>query len=279
MVASTSRSIALAAADPVTANQSVYAVVEGEAPTVAPTINNIASGTVITSNEPITLTGTCPADTLIKVYKNEVLAGATFCQNGRYSIQIDLFLGANTIIVRAYNAVNTPGPESAPVVVQKTIAGVNIVDASEQFFITSEAYFKGVNPGENATWPITLTGGQAPYAVSVAWGDGKTDLMSRGVAGQFEITHKYQQPGEGFRGSYDVTIMASDAVGRTAYLRLVTIVGGQPAGVVNSIKRGYDLSGAIRIGSQLLGVALVVVLAFWLGERRELMIMKRTKRA
>lgn len=270
-----SRSIALAAADPVTIDNNVYAVVAGPTPKTAPVITNITQGAVYTDSNPLTVSGTCPNDTLLKIYKNDVFSGATFCQNGRFSIPIDLFLGPNSLIVRAYNANNVIGPESTPIVVRKELPGVNLSNASQQFFVTSNIFYKGVGVGSTLSWPITLTGGQAPYAVSVAWGDGKTDLISRGQAGTFDIQHTYQKPGDGYKGSYDVTITATDAEGSKSFIHLVSIVSGDTAGIVGGIKQGYNWSSAIRISWQLMIVAALLVLAFWLGERRESHIIKR----
>lgn len=268
-----SRSIALAAADPVTLDNSVYAVVSAPAPTTAPVISSVASGAVYTDNSPLTVAGTCPSDTLIKVYKNDVLAGATLCRNGRFSVQIDLFLGANTLIVRAYNATNNMGPESAPVTVRKDLPGLSLIDLGQQFFVTSDIYYKGVGVGESLSWPLTIRGGQAPYAISIAWGDRRTDLISKGIVGNFDIQHTYQKPGDGYKGSYDVTITATDAAGNKSFIHLVSIVSGDKASVVGGIKQGYNWSGTIRVAWQLMLVAVLLLLAFWLGERREIHIL------
>jgi hypothetical protein len=275
-----SESIALAAADPVTADNSVYAVVPGPAPKTAPAITSISEGTVFTNNDPVTVSGTCPNDTLLKIYKNEVLSGATLCQNGRFSVQIDLFIGTNTLIVRAYNASNTMGPESAPLVVRKELPGVNVAAIGQQFFVTSDIYYQGISAGKSFSWPLTLTGGQPPFALSISWGDGKTDLISRGVSGTLNIQHTYDKPGSGFKGSYDVTVITTDAVGNKSFIHLVAIVSGNPSSIVSGIKSGYNWSGAIRVAWQLLVAALLILLAFWLGERREVQIVrKRTKTA
>jgi hypothetical protein len=275
-----SESIALAAADPVTADNSVYAVVPGPAPKTAPAITNISEGTVFTNNNPVTVSGTCPSDTLLKIYKNEVLSGATLCQNGRFSVQVDLFIGTNTLIVRAYNASNTMGPESAPLVVRKELPGVNVAAIGQQFFVTSDIYYQGISAGKSFSWPLTLTGGQPPFALSISWGDGKTDLISRGVSGTLNIQHTYDKPGNGFKGSYDVTVITTDAVGNKSFIHLVAIVSGNPSSIVSGIKSGYNWSGAIRIAWQLLVAAQLILLAFWLGERREVQIVrKRTKTA
>lgn len=273
-----SRSVALAAADPVTASNDVYAVVPGPTPKTAPVITSIPQGTVYRTDGPVTVSGTCPSDTLVKVYKNDVFSGAALCQNGRFSVQIDLFLGTNTLVARAYNASNNVSPESAPIVVTKELPGVNLVNVGQQFLITSEIYYRGVNIGEQLTWPVTIAGGQAPYAINIAWGDGKTDLISRGVPGIFNIQHTYDKSGPGYKGSYDVTITTTDALGNKSFIHLVSIVAGDKPGIISSIKQGYNWSGAIRASWELMILAMMLLLAFWLGERREIHLYKKRMR-
>lgn len=270
-----SRSVALAASDPVTLDNSVYAVVPGPTPATAPVITNIPQGTVFTNSNPVTVSGTCPKDTLLKIYKNEVLAGTTLCQDGKFSIQIDLFLGTNSLVVRAFNTTNNMGPESDPVVVKKELPNVGTVTVTQPFVVTSDVNYRGVSTGQILSWPLTLSGGQPPYAISIAWGDGKTDLISRGFSGTFNIQHTYDKPGKGVKGSYDVTVITTDFAGNKSFMHLVAIVSGEPTGIVGSVKSGYDWSSAIRIAWQLLFAALLVLLAFWFGERRENKLFKK----
>jgi hypothetical protein len=275
-----SRSVALAAADPVTLDNSVYAVVPGPTPKVAPVITSPTQGQVFTNSNPVTVTGTCPNDTLLKIYKNEVLGGTTFCQNSKFSIQIDLFIGSNSLIVRAFNATNNMGPESSPVVVKKELPNTGAANVVQPFVVTSDVSFKGIATGQILSWPLTLTGGQPPYAISIAWGDGKTDLISRAIPGTFNIQHTYDKPGKGYKGSYDVSIITTDLEGNKSFMHLVAQVSGEPTGIVGSVKSGYDWSSAIRIAWQLLLAALLVLLAFWFGERRENKLFKKNlKRA
>lgn len=276
-----SHSVARAAAtDPVTSSEQIYAVVPGETPTIPAVITSPAPGAVFTTNDPVTVAGTCQNNTLLKVYKNEVFAGAAFCENGSFSVPVDLFFGLNTLIVRTFNANNMQGPASSPVVVRHQIPGGagtnNPVTTADQFFVTSEILYKGINVGDKLSWTLTLSGGQAPYAVSVGWGDGQTDLISRAQAGEFTIQHTYKEPGEGAKSSFNVTITASDQTGNKSFIQLVTIVSGDKPTVVGAIKQGYELSGPIRIALQVLAVVILVIVAFWLGERRELHLLKRT---
>lgn len=280
-----SKEVAVAApTDPVTMEYSTYAVVPGPIPTTPPVINSPGQGTVVTSNDPVTVSGTCPNDMLIKVFKNDVFAGSVFCTNGRFSVEIDLFPAANALIARAYNANNNAGPDSAVVTVRRDVLGQasdqNLNQSPEnKFVITSDAGYKGVQAGEKLSLSLALSGGMAPYAVSVSWGDGKTDLVSRTQAGSFDVSHVYDKPGEGPQNSYDITVLATDQSGTKSFIHLVTIVSGDKPSVVSTIKAGYNWSNALKIAWQLILLATVVVLSFWLGERRESFVLKRKIRS
>lgn len=271
-----SRGVSQAAAtDPVTDEYGTYAVVPGEIPRTAPVIRTVQSGTVFTSGDPITVGGSCPADTLIKIFKNDVFGGATLCNNQNFSLDIDLFIGSNTLVAKAYNGNNIPGPDSAPVVVTRNLAGGEIPPyvPAQQFFVTSDIYYKGINVGEELKWPVTLSGGQPPYAVNVGWGDGKTDLISRKEPGSFDIAHIYLVPGQGSRPHHTITITATDQHGSKSFIQLVTVVVGNDPGIISGVKRGYDLSGPIRAAWQILAIIAIVVFSFWLGERREAYVL------
>jgi hypothetical protein len=274
--------VSAAPTDPVEGQYGTYAVVPGPIPTTSPLITNVADNAVFTSADPVTLNGTCPDNTMIKVFKNDVFAGSAFCQSGRFSIDIDLFLGSNALVLRAYNANDKPGPESTPINVRQEVLGATSQDAgspttiNNQFFITSETNYKGVGINEPISWPITIVGGQAPYALSVSWGDDKTDVISRAQAGTFEIKHTYDRPNDAYKGSYNVTITAADQMDDKAFLQLVTIIGGEDASVASTISKGYNWSSTLRIAWQLLLVAILLIFSFWLGERREKVILRRT---
>ncbi len=58
------------------------------------------------------MSGICPGDLLVKIFKNNVFAGSVQCKNGSYSIVIDLFSGQNELVARVYDALDQPGPDS-----------------------------------------------------------------------------------------------------------------------------------------------------------------------
>jgi hypothetical protein len=136
---------------------------------------------------------------------------------------------------------------------------------ANQLFINSVNYHRGVRVGDELVWPVEVVGGKPPFAVSIGWGDGKTDLISRGAPGSFPIKHVYEKAGAGYNGSQTIIVKATDSAGSVAYMQLVTIVSNgktlpTPSGV---------LTGKLGIAWPLLILAVLVVLSFFLGERRE----------
>lgn len=279
-----SREVAMAApTDPVEIDYSTYAVVPGEIPSTPPVIQSPGQGAVFTSSEAVPVSGSCPDSMLIKIYKNDVLAGAEFCDGGRFSVDIDLFPAGNALIARAYNANNIAGPDSTVVTVRRDVLSQTTVTPKnnmDQFVLTGDIQYKGMNVGDKFRLPLNISGGQPPYAISVSWGDGESELVSMAQGGQFETSHVYTKPGTGQNNSYDITVLATDQAGTKSFIHLVTIVSGDEPSVVGSIKAGYNWSGALKIAWQLLLLATLIVISFWLGERREAFMFKhRTKNA
>lgn len=230
----------------------------------------------------MTVSGSCPAKTLVEVFKNQVMTGATVCQNGNYSVQIDLFAGGNSLIARAYNANSIPGPDSLPVSVLSEPPGVGLAATAalnangipaNALYLTAQEFYRGSAAGQSTSWPMTISGGQAPYALSIGWGDGKTDLISRATPGQFTPSHTYAHaPSSG----YDtIVVQATDQNGQTAYLQLVALISGKASGVTKVVGSGYSSSTLLRLAWQLLLLAIVLVIAFWLGEKREKRVLQR----
>lgn len=236
-------------------------------------------GQTFTAN-PVTVSGICPDGLLIKVFKNNVFAGSVQCKGGSYSIVIDLFSGTNELIARVYDALDQPGPDSNKVT-------VNYVDnrtgAASQVSLTTNFAKRGANPKEELIWPIILSGGIGPYAISVDWGDGTPpDLISQQFAGTLNIKHKYESP-----GIYNIVIKATDKNGGTAYLQLVGVANGQlnqETGQNGSNGSGGG-SGSANGGSgtpqakvlwQPAALAVPFVFStFWLGKKYELRMLRK----
>lgn len=280
-----SKTVASAATEG-SAEYGTYAVVPSPKPGSAPTISNIQNGTVYTTSEPILVRGSCPRDTLVKLFKNGVLAGTALCVSGSYQMSIDIFIGDNILIARAYNTNDDTSPDSTPLNVQLIPPGTRLAGTGQlnttgapagQFYVTAEVFYKGAAVGDTMSWTVSLAGGQSPYAVMISWGDGKTQLLSRSNAGPFDISHVFNKPSEA--GGYNVTIKATDQNGENSYMQFTAIIGGNKnyTGVAGGVKGGYDKSTIIRTAWQLLAIAALVVISFWLGEKREARLLKQLK--
>lgn len=243
-------------------------------PTTGATISFPRDGAVIT-NLPTTVTGICPTGLLVKIFKNNVFAGSVQCVNGSFSIPIDLFSGRNELVARVYDDLDQPGPDSNIVVVTLPFAGSFIPN---RISLTSAFAKRGAAPGQTLSWPITLTGGNGPYAITVDWGDGKTpDIISQAFPGNFNITHIYDSA-----GVYNVIIRATDKDGNIAFLQLVGVANG-PVGQNAGGTSGKDgkPSGEntiirTRVLWQPAAVAIPLIgIAFWLGTRYELFSLRK----
>src|SRR5581483_7217463 len=170
----------------------VEGTVPGAPPTKGATITFPKSGQAFTAN-PVTVTGICPNGLLVKLFKNNVFGGAAQCSGGNFSIVTDLFSGRNDLVARVYDDLDQAGPDSNIVTVTfNDTRGFN----SNSFTLTSNYAKRGASPGETITWPIIISGGTPPYAITVSWGDSKAaDLLSRPLAGSFDITHVYDNAG------------------------------------------------------------------------------------
>ncbi len=237
------------------------------------------------STLPVTVSGICPNGLLVKLFKNNVFAGSEQCTNGSFSLQIDLFSGRNELIARVFDALDQPGPDSPTVVVNFT---TNSVATASRPSLTSVFAKKGANPKEIITWPIILSGGEGPYAISVDWGDGKTpDLSSQQFAGKFNIQHAYDSP-----GVYNIIVKAGDKNGVVAFLQLVGVAngalsqdntvtgnasGGKVTGGSNSKTASANLSTPqVKILWQPAAIVVPFIAStFWLGKRYELLVLRK----
>ena len=220
------------------------------------------------SQVPITISGICPTNVLVKVFSNNVFVGSTLCINGSYSIQANLFPGQNELIAKVYDALDQSGPDSNVVTV--TFNDAQYLQFGTHVSLTSQYAVRGAPPGQELIWPILLSGGNGPYAISVDWGDGSpTDLISQLTAGLINIKHIYKTA-----GVYQIIVKVSDKNGGTAFLQLV----GQATGAAQSNSKSGQGESVVR--TQVLWWPALVMLpliggAFWVGQRSELYTLRK----
>jgi hypothetical protein len=247
--------------------------VQTPAPTSAATIATPSNGQAF-SKMPITINGLCTSGLLVKLFANNIFIGSALCINGSYSLQADLFDGRNDLVARQFDALDQPGPDSNTVTVTYNNSAFENLNVP-QLTLTSIYARKGADPGATLLWPITISGGTGPYAISVDWGDGKgQSLYSQSFAGTFNIDHIYQSAGQ-----YVVIVKATDKNGLTAYLQLVGQANGSGgSGASGSASKDGGTNVITIIKVLWIPAALMIpliLLSFWLGRRYELSALRK----
>ncbi len=241
----------------------------GKPPTTAAVISTPKNDQRFTTS-PVEITGTCPANTLVEIFRNNIFAGSTICdENGKFTISVDLLSGANAFVARVYDALNQAGPDSNTVTVYfdftaSAANGVRSLDtgAAPMILITDTVY-RGVFPNKEMTMPISVLGGVPPYAINVLWGDTKNNLYPRADNQEFRAAHTYAKP-----GIYQVALQGTDSQGRVAFLTVAAIVNGQPDPVIANAEKKDTLPQLLALWP-LYTAAVAMVVSFWLGEKRQ----------
>lgn len=260
---------ALGSPNPQSGSTGLQGTISSPPPQTAATITTPVSGQTFTTM-PITINGICPKGLLVKVFSNNIFIGSVQCDSGSYSLQADLFSGQNDLVVRVYDAFDQPGPDSN--IVHVVFSDAQFAAFGGRVMLSSNYAKRGANPGAVLSWPVILSGGNGPYAVSIDWGDSKpASLMSVSFPGSFNITHTYDSA-----GIYRVVVKASDGSGTTAYLQLVGVANGAisqaaatAGGPCNTIVKTKVLWWPSAVA------LLLIVLAFWIGRRYELAALRR----
>jgi hypothetical protein len=225
------------------------------------------------STLPVTVSGTCPDNTLVKLFSNNIFIGSVDCKSASFTLQVDLFNGQNDLIARVYDSLDQAGPDSNTVTV--TFNDGQLVAFGARVTLTSNFARMGADPKQNLSWPIILSGGSGPYAISVDWGDGKPQtLKSLTFAGPFNVDHIYDSA-----GVYRVVVKATDANGVSAYLQLVavangTITTGGNASSTTKQKVVTVTKTQILLWPSMVAIPLIL-LTFWIGRRYELLSIRK----
>lgn len=256
-------------------------IVPGKPPTIGATIDSPKSGARFSAT-PVTVSGTCPKNTLVELFKNNIFAGSVPCTGGgTYSLEIDLLIGENILLARVYDDLNQAGPDSnKPIVFYDALpaqAGplTSLDFGGAQMLLNTDAVFRGVFPNETMSMPIDILGGTPPYALNFQWGDSTNKIVPRGNNQSFTVDHVYKKA-----GTYQINIQGSDANGRVAFLTVAAIVNGQP-GIANGSTSDEPTVSNTTMARlltlwPLYASVVAIAISFWLGERREKHILMRT---
>jgi hypothetical protein len=246
---------------------SVQAVVPAVLLTEPAVITSPSDGTKFTK-KPITVNGSCPDNSYVKLYRNNVFSGVAFCSSKKFSIQTDLSVGSNKLLARVFNTTDKEGPTGNAVTVFYNPPAAST--GNQPLVINSEYLHRGYAPNQDIDWQLSLSGGSQPYAVHIDWGDKNADTLPVKDAGPFSIAHSYHRA-----GNYVIEVEVTDTSGSKAYLQLTAVVKEQlhqdlvGAGIVsgNSPLRGLRDWLWLIWPSYL--VLVLMVVSFWLGEREE----------
>lgn len=233
--------------------------VPAEPPLNAPTITFPKDGAAI-NKLPVTVTGLCQSGLTVRVFKNNIFGGAAPCVNGNYSIQIDLFSGKNILVARQYDDLDQASPPSNRVTVTFPFSPFAVAN---RISLTSSFAKRGAAPGDVLTWPIVLSGGVGPYAITINWGDGtQSDIISREFPGEFLIEHIYESA-----GTYNILIRAADKNKELAFLQIVGVGTGE---ISQSEEEGgiKEIREIIRVLWWPAAITVpMILIAYWLGRR------------
>lgn len=252
----------------------VSATVPGPAPATAPAFTSPENGQKY-SDIPIELKGTCIPDLLVKITRNNVVAGSVFCtSSGIFSIWIDLVTGKNTIKAVQYDLLDQASPDSLDLelyynpidVITGQVTSETPTVAIDRPVLSSDYSFRGVQQGETVHWEITITGGAVPYALAVSINDQKPTLYSFDTAGTKDIKLKFDKPGQ-----YAIINHLTDVKDEKARLDLAVLVNGTSnyPSIIGPVSGGSDdgkLYAKIMKVIPFYAVTASLIGSFWLGQ-------------
>jgi hypothetical protein len=249
---------------------------------------------------PITVSGTCPTDTYVKIYRNDFFSGTAICTtDGNFTLDIDLFPGQNKLDAKVFNITDDEGPGSTPITVfydvpQQPTGSSTGEQATPQpsagtsapapatpanpFTIKTDIAYRGYKVGQSIEWNFEVSGGVPPYALNIDWGDGTNSVVSQKDAGKVSVNHRYKKVGDGTKGSYKVKISGSDSEGRKTFMQvfLIIVPAGVPGFVSNTLPAGPHINGSwLKLIWPAYMVVILMAVSFWLGEREELAELAR----
>jgi hypothetical protein len=208
---------------------------------------------------------------LVELHNNGVMVGATMCVDGRFSLQVSLFSGQNELVAFVYDDTDQLGPESNRVTI--TYNNTNFSAFGELITLTSTYSRRAESIKRQLTWPLQLSGGTGPYALTVDWGDGSaSDLRSLTSAGLFNIAHAYERA-----GIYIVNVKVVDKNGVSAFLQLVAVANGEAT--ASPAEEQAKLAAQNSDGWRILWIPvafilLILPLSYWLGRRSQLVSLR-----
>lgn len=245
----------------------------------------------------IDVSGTCPVDTVVAIYRNGQPTSSTTCiAPGTFQTTVQLLLGMNTLQAQNYDALDQPGPttpqitvlyepdttpnppeanQSGDISIDPSIPEIEVPQPSEspciepkppansdQLILIVPCIIRNVFVGERFNIPIYILGGTPPYALSVDWADGsKAELYSFDKGGRHVISHTYQSPSGESSGTILSQTVSTPNI-KSIHFKVVDSTGASYE-LSTIIGLNADGSGALT-GSNPFETAINNAAAIWL---------------
>ncbi len=268
------------------------------------TITSPADGSA-TSTSPITVSGACPLNSYVKLYRNSGFSGVAWCTEAQtWQIVTDLFNGQNALLAQDYNATDEPGPTTAgidvtynPIISSSTNSSSSSSSVSSPsspssprtttkaptettnlpLLVISDFHYQTFSVNGNFSWSISIKGGRPPYDVLIDWGDKSTSSLPIPTDPTISIRHHYQST-----GYFPIIVRSTDSTGASATLQLAALIQRPGTGIFNptvstpKASQGSGLSGFLEntkkwlwLAAPVYAVVVLMLISFWLGERTE----------
>jgi len=263
-----------------------------------------SSNSVTTVSPYPTIKGTAPPNSKVTVtIHSNVITCITYADsNGAWSCALDQPLdnAMHTVNISA----TTPSGQilnfpAYHIIVSSNVRPIHAINASGQpFLIRSDYQYHVYAYGQSSSLSLGLSGGTAPYAINIAWGDGAQSTIARKDQSVFIATHVYRPLGNQLK-DYTVKIQAVDNNGSTtAFLQTITVVRGSQLSTVSGQCTASSattslysaqasntfcgntvssLSSKVKQWLWLVGptyaVVVLMLFSFWLGERQEVLVL------
>ncbi len=231
---------------------------------------------------PITVAGTCPDNTYVKLYRDDVFSGVSQCVGGHFSISTSLADGANKLQAKVYNITDDEGPASAPIIVYydrpvtptpsaptgqappvtSTPSGSGAISGTGNgpLVITGDYQYQAHYTGQPFSWKFQVSGGARPYTITITWGDGETTTF-QSQDGILNLSHAYKKGGD-----YQPILHVTDADGATVQLQLSAVVKDWPIIAVTTMPFGAEIERYLWALWPAYLAILLMLASFWLGE-------------
>jgi hypothetical protein len=183
---------------------------------------------------------------------------------------VSLFSGKNELVARVFDALDQQGPDSNKVTV--TFNDAQFQTFGTHVLLTSQYARRGAQPEQKLDWPVILSGGIGPYAISSDWGDDTTpDLRSESFPGVITLAHTYKSP-----GTYNIIFKATDHNHTEAYLQVVAVISGNKSGKQSTDSgNGNTVTRTEILWQPAAALLIFVFISFWLGRKYELSALRK----